>query len=571
MQKALEQLNVKLTEVVSDITGVTGLSIIQAILRGERDPVQLAQRRDPRCKESEATIARALQGTWRPEHLFALRQALALYEFYHQQLSAGDGAIEAQLRTFADRRGGPPLPYRPRRRKREANEPRFDARARRYGVCGVDLTAIEGIDETTALVLLSEIGTDRSRWPSLKHFASWLGLCPQHKIAGGKILRRRVRQGAGRAKQALRLAARSLHRVLPARVQNLIRRRRAKRGSGSRWGGGRAAQGEGWAAARLGGSGLRCDGLLSRRGLDAVAQRLQRLPGEEAHPVLVAPRRAPGDHFGRRQVALFQGLEDHVQTVLDVRGHQPFVAHFDLVAPLLHQLPCQPHGHWQLSRADPAAQVAFPFAVVFVVVGEVAVDVAPVQGGRVGDGLLRRGYPFVGSGRHVQPGGELAKDAAIRLRQLQQGIHQFRFRVPPERSAQRGHRLRSLAGGGCFLWLAWGQDLDSAGVSRRRRPRLVGQRFAVVPGHPPRGAGRDLVGVPLQLGQVVERVGLVQLAGVDQAQEQVADAGPVLRLVNQRMLAVQKDLLQGPLADVVVQQRLGLTQQQRQILHVPRQ
>jgi transposase len=211
MQKALEQMNVKLTEVVSDITGVTGMAIIKAILRGDRDPVELAKLRDPRCKEDEATIARALYGNWREEHLFALRQAVALYEFYHQQISTCDQAIEAHLRTFADQSAGQPLPHRPRRRKREANEPRFDARARLYCVCGVDLTAIEGIDETTALVLLSEIGTDMSRWPSLKHFASWLGLCPQHKISGGKILRRRVRRGAGRAKRALRLAARSLH------------------------------------------------------------------------------------------------------------------------------------------------------------------------------------------------------------------------------------------------------------------------------------------------------------------------------------------------------------------------
>jgi transposase len=211
MQKAMEQMNIKLTEVVSDITGVTGMGIIKAILRGVRDPVQLAKLRDPRCKESEATIARALHGNWRQEHLFALEQAVALYEFYHQQISACDRAIETHLRTFADQSKGQTLPYRPRRRKREANEPRFDARARLYWLCGVDLTAIEGIDETTALVLISEIGTDMSRWPSLKHFASWLGLCPQHKITGGKILSRRIRRGASRAKRALRLAARSLH------------------------------------------------------------------------------------------------------------------------------------------------------------------------------------------------------------------------------------------------------------------------------------------------------------------------------------------------------------------------
>jgi transposase len=230
MQKALEQMNVKLTEVVSDITGVTGMRIIQGILHGVRDPEGLARLRDPRCKESEATIARALHGNWRQEHLFALRQAVALYEFYHQQITDCDQAIEAHLRTFADQSGGKPLPYRPRRRKREANEPRFNARARLYCLCGVDLTALEGIDETTALVLLSEIGTDMSRWPSLKHFCSWLGLCPQHKISGGKVLSRRVRRGAGRAKRALRLAARSLHHSKSA-LGAFFRRIKARHGT----------------------------------------------------------------------------------------------------------------------------------------------------------------------------------------------------------------------------------------------------------------------------------------------------------------------------------------------------
>src|SRR5262249_27182994 len=117
---------------------------------------------------------------------------------------------EAHLRTFPDHSGGEELPDRPHRRRRESNEPRFDARGRLYCLCGVDLTAIEGIEETTALVLLSEIGTDMSRWPSVKHFCSWLGLCPQHKISGGKILSRRIRR-ASRAKRALRLGARSLH------------------------------------------------------------------------------------------------------------------------------------------------------------------------------------------------------------------------------------------------------------------------------------------------------------------------------------------------------------------------
>jgi transposase len=211
MQKALEQMNVKLPEVVSDITGVTGMRIIKAILAGQRDPATLAKLRDRRCKQDEAAIARALQGNWRAEHLFALQQALALYEFYHQQLAECHRVLEQNLRSFEDRSQGQPLPYRPRQRKRGANEPVFDARTHLYRMCGVDLTVIEGIEAGTALVLIGEIGTDLSRWPSLKQFCSWLGLCPQHKITGGKVFSRRTRRVTNRAAQALRLAARSLH------------------------------------------------------------------------------------------------------------------------------------------------------------------------------------------------------------------------------------------------------------------------------------------------------------------------------------------------------------------------
>lgn len=217
MQKALEQLNVKLTEVVATITGVTGMSIIRAILAGERDPVRLAKLRNKHCKQDEPTIARALQGNWRAEHLFCLRQALELYEFYQRQLTACDRQLDAQLQTFADRSGQTPVPPRPKgkrkvRRKHKGNIPAFDARSRLYRMSGVDLTQIEGIEEGTALVVLSEIGFDMSRWATEKHFCSWLGLCPQHKISGGRILSRKVRPGGNRAAQAFRLAARGLER-----------------------------------------------------------------------------------------------------------------------------------------------------------------------------------------------------------------------------------------------------------------------------------------------------------------------------------------------------------------------
>jgi transposase len=230
MQKALTQMNVKLQHVVSDITGVTGLAIIRAILAGERDPATLAQLRDYRCKYDEATIARALQGHWREEHLFALAQALDLYEFYHHKIRECDAKISTHLQTFADRSAGQPLPPSPRPRKRGRNQPAFAARAPLYRMTGVDLTQIEGIDETTALIVLSEIGCDMRRWPTVKHFTSWLGLCPHHRVSGGKVLSRRTKPCANRAATALRLAAACLHHSQSA-VGAFFRRLKARLGA----------------------------------------------------------------------------------------------------------------------------------------------------------------------------------------------------------------------------------------------------------------------------------------------------------------------------------------------------
>jgi transposase len=211
MQKALEQMNVKLPEVVSDITGVTGLRIIKAILRGERDPLRLAKVRDDRCKRTEAEIARALYGNWRAEHLFALQQALELYEFYQEQLRACDTVLEAQLRTFDDKSRGKPVPAK--KGKRKANQARFDVRGALHKMSGVDVTVLEGLDESTGLTILSETGTDMSKWPTEKHFTSWLGLCPQHQGSAGKIKSRRIRRGANRAALAFRMAAQGSHRA----------------------------------------------------------------------------------------------------------------------------------------------------------------------------------------------------------------------------------------------------------------------------------------------------------------------------------------------------------------------
>jgi transposase len=211
LQKALEEMNVKLTEVVSDIVGQTGLKIIKDIVRGVRDPLRLAKHRHEKCQATEAEIAAALYGNWRKEHLFALKQALEMYEFYQRQLRACDQEIEACLRGFADRSGGAALPPSPRRQQPRGHAPRFGARALLFRMAGVDLTVIEGISETTALVLLSEIGLDLRRFPTEKNFVSWLGLCPQHRGSAGKIFSRRVRRGANRAARALRMAAQGCH------------------------------------------------------------------------------------------------------------------------------------------------------------------------------------------------------------------------------------------------------------------------------------------------------------------------------------------------------------------------
>jgi transposase len=231
MQKALEQMNLKLTEVLSDITGTTGLAILKAILRGVRDPVKLAKLRDPRCRNNAETIAQALTGSYRDEHLFALRQALNAWEFNRTQLRQLDEVIETYLVTLKKDEALPPLPASSKAYQRRGNEPRFDVRTALYYATGVDLTAIEGISEVTALTLISEIGMDMSCWPTVKHFTSWLGLCPQHKKTGGKVKSSRTRPGSNRAAQALRLAAYSLQRNKSA-LGAFFRRLKGRLGAG---------------------------------------------------------------------------------------------------------------------------------------------------------------------------------------------------------------------------------------------------------------------------------------------------------------------------------------------------
>jgi transposase len=205
MQKALEQMNVKLAQVVTDITGLTGMSMIDAILDGERDPIKLAKLRDVRCHHSEDEIALALHGTWRPEHLFALRQAHALYRFHHQLITECDQQVQAELAKFANRAGEKAQTGKQRKRGRKSNDVRFEATGPLFKALGVDLTLIEGIDVGTALVILAEIGADVSRFPTEKQFASGLRLCPPQDESHTTKRRRRHRKGTHRVTIALRM------------------------------------------------------------------------------------------------------------------------------------------------------------------------------------------------------------------------------------------------------------------------------------------------------------------------------------------------------------------------------
>ena len=217
LHKALTQMNLQLQHVIADVTGVTGLAILEAILAGERDPVALAQRKDHRIQASTDTIAKSLRGDWRAEHLFTLRQCLDTWKHYQAQITACDEETARRLQGFTAKVDVAvhPLPPRTSTHKTpQKNEPRFEARAELYRTCGVDLTQVPGLQSGTALVLLAELGPDfAERFPTAKHFASWLGLCPDNRITGGKIMSSATRDVQSRAATALRLAAQCLHKA----------------------------------------------------------------------------------------------------------------------------------------------------------------------------------------------------------------------------------------------------------------------------------------------------------------------------------------------------------------------
>jgi transposase len=209
MQKALTEMNVQLHRVVSDVTGVTGMAIIRAILAGERDPQRLAALKDPRAKRSIAEIAAALVGDYRAEHLFVLKQELSLYDTYQQQIQQCDQQIEQCLSEF-DSQSDEPLPPRPKGKKPSRNAPSFDLRSHLYRISGVDFTQIDGLESLTVQTIISEVGLDPTRFSTSKHFTSWLGICPGSKISGGKVLSSKTRPVVNRASNAFRIAAQSL-------------------------------------------------------------------------------------------------------------------------------------------------------------------------------------------------------------------------------------------------------------------------------------------------------------------------------------------------------------------------
>jgi transposase len=233
MQKALDQMNLQIHHVISDITGLTGLRIIDAILAGQRDPKELADLRDRRVKASEETIMKALIGDYRREHLFTLKQSLAAWRNYQKLITECDQEIEQQLHTFDDKIDTrvQPLPaLKVKRKKLFGNEPHFDLRGHLYRIFGVDLTAIPGMNILTAHTLLAEVGPDLSRFRSASAFASWLGLCPDNDISGGKRLSVKTRHVNNRAAVALRMAANGLYKS-HSWLGEFYRRMRAKLGS----------------------------------------------------------------------------------------------------------------------------------------------------------------------------------------------------------------------------------------------------------------------------------------------------------------------------------------------------
>ena len=233
MQKALHLMNLQLDNVIADITGMTGLRILRAIVAGERDLDVLSNYRDPNCKNPREVIRKSLEGHYQEEYLFQLRQSLDLFDYYNLLLSQCDLEIEkhyAQLPPKVDVLSKPLPPAKKNRKRPRRNQARFDLRTKLYQMAGVDLTAIDGCNATTIQVVLSETGVNMSAWKTCRHFTSWLGLCPQNDVSGGKVLNSKTRKTKNRANTALRLAAQGLHHS-DSWLGGYYRRQRARLGA----------------------------------------------------------------------------------------------------------------------------------------------------------------------------------------------------------------------------------------------------------------------------------------------------------------------------------------------------
>lgn len=237
MQKALTQMNVQLANVISDLSGLTGQLIVRAIVGGERDPQKLAQLRDPRIQASPEEVAKSLEGDWRPELLFLVKQEVDTYDTYQKRIAECDEQLQQQLASFASvtpevaaapvtpvQGDEQPKPAKAKRKKLAKNAPRFNLEQELQRVAGVDLTRIDGIDVMVAQTILAEVGLDMGRWKTEGNFVSWLGLCPDNRITGDKVVGRGTRHVVNRAATALRMAANALlrsHTYLGAQYRRL--------------------------------------------------------------------------------------------------------------------------------------------------------------------------------------------------------------------------------------------------------------------------------------------------------------------------------------------------------------
>ena len=214
IQKVLTEMNIQLSNVLSDISGVSGMNIIRAILDGERDPQELTALVQPGVKATHEDIAKSLEGNWRPELLFVLRQQVELYRTYQEKISDCDLELQHHLESFASKVDlkAQPIGPKPKGKKSGRNTPQFDLRTELYRITGIDWAQVNGIDVVTVQTVLAECGVDLSAFPSEKQFTSWLGLVPTNEQSGGKILNRRTRKVVNRAATAFRNAANTLVR-----------------------------------------------------------------------------------------------------------------------------------------------------------------------------------------------------------------------------------------------------------------------------------------------------------------------------------------------------------------------